>query len=40
MADNYKHEEFPYVPEALLLALDQAFPLTCPRLNDMNVRCS
>jgi hypothetical protein len=34
MNDTFKHPEFPFIPEALLTALDKAFPLTCPNLND------
>lgn len=32
--DIYKHPEFPYVNEALVDALDKAFPLTSPSLSD------
>jgi hypothetical protein len=32
--DTYKHPEFPFIPEALVLTLDQTFPLVCPNLND------
>lgn len=32
--DNYKHEEFSFIPEALVTALDKAFPLTSPSLTD------
>jgi hypothetical protein len=32
--DNYKHEQFPHIPEALVAALDKAFPLTSPTLSD------
>jgi hypothetical protein len=31
---TYKHPEFPYVNEALVEALDQAYPLTSPSLSD------
>lgn len=32
--DTFKHPEFPFIPEALVNALDKAFPLTCPTLED------
>lgn len=32
--DNFRHEEFPFIPEALVNALDKAFPLSRPDLND------
>jgi hypothetical protein len=32
--DTYKHPEFPFIPEALVLTLDQTFPLTSPSLDD------
>lgn len=32
--DTYKHTEFPFIPEALVLTLDQTFPLVCPSLDD------
>lgn len=32
--DTFKHPEFPFIPEALVTALDKSFPLVCPNLND------
>lgn len=32
--DTYKHPEFPFIPEGLVLTLDQTFPLVCPSLDD------
>ncbi len=32
--DQYQFAEFPMMSEALIDALDVAFPLTCPNLDD------
>jgi hypothetical protein len=34
MIDNFRHEQFPAIPESLVAALDKAFPLTSPSLTD------